>query len=247
MGGIRGTTRFTLGKDPLLFAKNKFNYLSESLLRLVLVAYELVGVKRSYKTVMISDEFSIIDSHKVLTIDTPAALKLYFDPVPTNFLERTGTPQQKGSQLNKHKVAEEVSTLENYLNKKNKKICNIVYAAYKYSHIIDLYFYNPDNRPKRDQFQDNWRELTEFLKREEAPADHDKTCNYLHPAAKFVLKINFPLRTVRFFIAKDYTRYLSIIATDAELETPNKWSKFTDSAELKEAYIACTHDTKPIT
>lgn len=101
---------------------------------------------------MISDEFSIIDNHKALTIESTDSLKLYFEPIQTHFLDKTGLQIAKINLLNKHKIVEEMSTFENYLIKKNKKIWNIVYAAYKYSHIIDLYFLNAEGKSKKDQF-----------------------------------------------------------------------------------------------
>jgi hypothetical protein len=79
-----------------------------------------------------------------MPIENINTLKLYFEPIVPAFLDKSGAFQnQKITLTNKHKIIEEMGTLENYLIKKNKKICNIVYAAFKYSHLIDLYFYNP--------------------------------------------------------------------------------------------------------
>lgn len=91
---------------------------------------------------MASDEFVVVDSHKALFIESNDQLRLYFEPIQTHFLDKSGTVVGKVATLNKHKIIEEMSALENYFIKKNKKIWNIVYAAYKYSHIIDLYFLN---------------------------------------------------------------------------------------------------------
>jgi hypothetical protein len=74
-------------------------------------------------------------------------------------LDKSGVQVSKINTLNKHKVLEEMGTFENYLIKKNKKIWNIVYAAHKYSHMIDLYFYNPENKPKKEQFLELWKEV----------------------------------------------------------------------------------------
>lgn len=59
---------------------------------------------------MISDEFSVIDNHKVLTIENNEQLKLYFEPIQTHFLDKTGLQIAKINLLNKHKIVEEMST-----------------------------------------------------------------------------------------------------------------------------------------
>ncbi len=50
-----------------------------------------------------------------------------------------------------------MSSFENYLIKKNKKIWNLVYAAFKYSHIMDLYFLNAEGKSKKEQFLELWK------------------------------------------------------------------------------------------
>lgn len=74
---------------------------------------------------------------------------MYFDQVQLHFLDKSGLQIGKITSLNKHKIIEEMGSFENYLIKKNKKIWNIVYAAYKYSHIVDLYFLNAEGKTKR--------------------------------------------------------------------------------------------------
>lgn len=163
---------------------------------------------------MISDEFTVVDNHKALFIQGTDQLRLYFEPIQTHFLDKSGTVVGKVNTLNKHKILEEMSALENYLIKKNKKIWNIVYAAYKYSHIIDLYFLSAEGKTKKDQFLELWKEVIEGLRAGEL-GEGEKTCNHLDPSARFVLKINAQMRYVRFLVNKQVTKYLSIIATDA--------------------------------
>jgi hypothetical protein len=152
-GGIAGPQRIRLGTDSLLsFDNNRFNYCStpDKLLRLILVVFEQTQQKRAYQTVMVSSEFIIIDKHKALLIENRESLKLYFELVVPSSLDKSrAAHSQKVGTLSKHKIVEEMSTFENYLTKKNKKIWSFIYAAYKYSHIVDLYFYNPQNRPKK--------------------------------------------------------------------------------------------------
>lgn len=94
-------------EGEIKFEGNKFNYLSspEKPPRLILVVYEQNESQRVYKSVMISDEFSVIDNYKILYIENNEQLKHYFDSIPTNFLEKTGASIGKINTLQKHKVA----------------------------------------------------------------------------------------------------------------------------------------------
>lgn len=56
---------------------------------------------------MVSDEFNIIDNHKILTIENAETFKPYFESVMPSFLDKTGTVQTGKINLsNKHKIAE---------------------------------------------------------------------------------------------------------------------------------------------
>jgi hypothetical protein len=101
------------------------------------------------------------------------------------------------------------------LIKKNKKLWNIVYAAYKYSHIVDLYFYNPEKKPFKEQFIELWKEVVDSFRSEDF-TEGERTCNYLHPEAKFVFKIYSSMRNVRFLVGKEISKFLSIVASDNE-------------------------------
>ena len=146
--------------EPVTFKKRRLNYVSnpDKPTKLALLIYEYSGQERIYHSVMISDEICVIDDHKILYSDTVESILPYFEPIQGNFLEKTGHQVGKINTLEtKYKVIEEVSTFENYLTKKNKKIWNLIYAAYKYSHMVDLYFLNEEGAEKKDSFFKAWK------------------------------------------------------------------------------------------
>ena len=165
----------------------------------------------------------------------------YFEPVQQHFLEKSGHQVGKISTLEpKYKVIEEVTTFENYLTKKNKKIWNIVYAAYKYSHMVDLFFLSAPGVEKKEQFKTLWKKVYEESKDFNDSPNSPKTCNYIHPEAKFILKINASLRHVRFLIKENLTKTLSVVACEQDLDIiDSKWTRFDSINEMKDVYIGC--------
>lgn len=83
-----------------------------------------------------------------------------------------------------------------------------------------------------------WKEVVDSFRAGEAQ-EGEKTCNYLHPSAKFVLKIHSQMRNVRFIISKELTKHLSIVASDTEFDASGKWTKFDTISELKDAFVVC--------
>lgn len=57
------------------------------------------------------------------------------DKLPTPF---------KVNKSDRHALNEEISNLEKYLIKKNKKFLNIVYLSFKFPHFCELYFKLPE-------------------------------------------------------------------------------------------------------
>lgn len=52
--------------------------------------------------------------------------------------------QTKFNKNDRHALNEEISNLEKYLIKKNKKFLNIVYLSFKFPHLCELYFKTPE-------------------------------------------------------------------------------------------------------
>ena len=68
--------------------------------------------------------------------------------------------------------------------------------------MVDLYFLGSETLDKKDQFRELWKRAFDEMKTLAEVDLGEKTCNYVHPEAKFIFKINTHLRNVRFFLRK---------------------------------------------
>lgn len=77
---------------------------------------------------------------------------------------------------------EEIQSFENYLIRKHRKIWNLVYAAFKYHHLMDLYFQSSPDKSKKDQFIEILKEIQQFIQKPEEEAENpERTCNHFNP------------------------------------------------------------------
>jgi hypothetical protein len=157
------------------------------------------------------------------------------DKLPTPF---------RPNKNDKHALNEEISNLEKYLIKKNKKFLNIVYLSFKFPHFCELYFRLPETLEDQDPIYVKRmalsNALTEATKEvEELKLEGDKPellCNHVNPLAKLVFRINVNLRRVRVFMRKEFTEVLSIVVSE-DMEPPVGFSHFNTAKELKDFYL----------
>jgi hypothetical protein len=189
--------------------------------KIIIVLYQLTNErKKIFREVMISKDLFIIEENKLINIDTEESLHQYFDLFGSEFMDKLPTPF-KVNKNDKHGLNEEISNLEKYLIKKNKKFLNIVYLSFKFPHFCELYFKLPeitDQDPilaKRTALSNALTEATrevEELKLE--GGNVELLCNYINPLAKLIFRINVNLRRVRIFMRKEFTEILSIVVSE---------------------------------
>lgn len=98
---------------------------------------------------LLSKDLFIIEENKLINIDTEDALHQYFDLFGSDFMDKLPTPF-RANKSDKHALNEEISNLEKYLIKKNKKFLNIVYLSFKFPHFCELYFKMPEGQEDQD-------------------------------------------------------------------------------------------------
>lgn len=184
--------------------------------------YQLTPDKRKlFREVLISRDLFIIEENKLINIDTEEALHQYFDLFGSEFMDKLPTPFRVNKN-DRHALNEEISNLEKYLIKKNKKFLNIVYLSFKFPHFCELYFKLPDMADEQDPIAAKRAALslalTEATKEvEELKLENEKgelLCNYVNPLARLVFRINVNLRRVRIFMRKEFTEILSIVVSE---------------------------------
>ena len=74
-----------------------------------------------------------------MSVDSEDALRQYFDLFGSEFMDKLPNPVRIPKN-DKHMLHDEISKLEQYLLKKNKRFLNIVFLSFKFPHFCELYF-----------------------------------------------------------------------------------------------------------
>lgn len=135
--GISGCCRKKYIKNETVEFRNlKINYPSslDKNSKIIITLYHLTSErKKIFREVLLSKDLFIIEENKLINIDTEEALHQYFDLFGSDFMDKLPTPF-RANKNDKHALNEEISNLEKYLIKKNKKFLNIVYLSFKFPH-----------------------------------------------------------------------------------------------------------------
>ena len=148
--------------------------------------------------------------------------------------------------IDKAQVTEEVTNIEKYLLKKNRKFLNIVYLSFKFPALCELYFKMP-GEPQSEYPDDLIVEKRKALSAALTEAMHDieelrvegqgsLLCNYFNPTARLIFRINTNLRRVRIFLRQEFSEIVSIIVSEAAVPLEG-YAKFNSAKELKDFYF----------
>lgn len=145
--GISGCSRKRFTKNETIEFRNlKINHPSslDKYSKIIIALYYLANDrKKVFRELLISKDLFIIEENKLINIDTEEALHQYFDLFGSEFMDKLPTAF-KINKNDKHGLNEEISNLEKYLIKKNKKFLNVVYLSFKFPHFCELYFKMPE-------------------------------------------------------------------------------------------------------